>query len=159
MEVRDRPSRPVHRFTYPPRGSGEARRLIHIYHLPRSPALLYPQRRTLFMTSTNLPALQKLYHLDRSSPEFHIQLSKVLYSEEYQQCIPNLQRDDLARLIEYLDMVCRHVILPQPRLRQRRFSTISNHQVQRSGSVYASSGVYVEPRGRSRHHTPFHSNF
>ena len=63
------------------------------------------------MTSTNFPALQRLYRLDRSSPEFHNQLSKVLYGEEYQQCLPNLQHGDLAWLIDYLDTVCRHVIL------------------------------------------------
>ena len=43
------------------------------------------------MSSTNHPVLQKLHRLDRSLPEFHTQLSKALYGDEYQRCVPNLQ--------------------------------------------------------------------
>jgi len=111
------------------------------------------------MASANLPALQKLHRLDRSSSEFHSRLSKVLYGEEYQQCISNLQRDDLAWLIDYLDTVCRHVILPNHRSRQRRLSTVSNPQVPLSGNVYVNSEAYAEPRGYSRPHTHLPPNF
>jgi len=69
------------------------------------------------MPSPNPPALQQLRRLDRSSSDFPDQLSNVLYGEEYQKCVPNLQSDDLAWLVEYLDKVCRHVALPRPPLK------------------------------------------
>lgn len=59
------------------------------------------------MSSANDPALQKLHRLDRSLSEFHTQLSKVLFGDEYQRCVQNLQHDDLAWLVDYLDNVCR----------------------------------------------------
>ena len=55
------------------------------------------------------PTLQQLDHLDRSSPDFHDQLSNVLYGEEYQRCAPNLQGDGLVWLVDYLDKVRRHI--------------------------------------------------
>ena len=61
------------------------------------------------MSSPNLPALKKLSLLDRSSPGFHDRLSNALYKEEYQQCVPNVQGDDLVWLVDYLDKVCYHV--------------------------------------------------
>jgi len=62
-------------------------------------------------------ALQQLHHLDRSSPGFHDQLSNVLYGEEYKECVANLQDDDSVWLVNYLDMVRRHITLPHPPLR------------------------------------------
>ena len=59
------------------------------------------------MSSPSIPALQKLHHLDRSSPSFNAQLSDVLYGEEYKECILGLQRDDLVWLVDYLDKVRR----------------------------------------------------
>ena len=61
------------------------------------------------MSSSGPPVLQQLRHLDRSSPDFHDQLRKVLYGEEYMQCVPNLQGDDLVWLIDYLDKVCHRI--------------------------------------------------
>ena len=69
------------------------------------------------MTSTNPPALQKLRHLDRSSPEFHNQLSNALYGKEYQRCAQNLQHDDMAWLVDYLDKVYRPVVIPHSPLK------------------------------------------
>ena len=60
------------------------------------------------MPSLNPPALQKLHHLSRS---FHDQLSDILYGDEYQQCVPGLQGDDLVWLVEYLDKA-RHYVPP-----------------------------------------------
>jgi len=70
------------------------------------------------MLSPNSPALQKLYRLDRSSPaEFHGQLSNVLYGEEYQRCVPNLQGDNVVWLIDYLDEVRYHMTSPRSPLK------------------------------------------
>ena len=58
--------------------------------------------------------LQQLHHLDVSSPGFHDQLNDTLYGEEYQQCAPNLQGNDLIWLVDYLDKVPRRISLPTP---------------------------------------------
>ncbi|KAF9643878.1 hypothetical protein BDM02DRAFT_3191109 [Thelephora ganbajun] len=55
------------------------------------------------MSSPSSPTLQQLYRLDASSPDFGDQLSNVLYEQEYQQCVPNLQGDDPVWLVDYLD--------------------------------------------------------
>jgi len=55
--------------------------------------------------------LKQLRRLDRSSPKFHDQLSNVLYGEDYKQCVPNLQGDDLVWLVDYLDKVCRRIVV------------------------------------------------
>jgi len=57
------------------------------------------------------PALQQLSSLERSSPDFHDQLRSVLYRKDYVQCVSNLQGDDLAWLINYLDEVRRRVVV------------------------------------------------
>ena len=57
------------------------------------------------MSSPSSPALQRLCHLNKSSPDFHHQINDVLYGKEYQQCVPNLQGDDLVWLVDYLDNV------------------------------------------------------
>ena len=56
--------------------------------------------------------LQRLHRLDRSSPDFHEQLHSALRGEEYVQCEQTLEGNDLVWLIDYLDEVCRHVVLP-----------------------------------------------
>ena len=57
------------------------------------------------MTSPRAHALQQLLHLDTSSPVFQDELCNVLYGEEYTRCVPNLEGDDLAWLVDYLDEV------------------------------------------------------
>ena len=57
------------------------------------------------------PTLQRLNSLERSSPDFHDQLRSVLYGKDYVQCVPSLQGDDLAWLVNYLDEVRRRVVL------------------------------------------------
>ena len=64
------------------------------------------------MSSPISPVLQQLDRLNRSSPDFHNQLSNVLYGEEYTQCARGLRNGDLVWLVEYLDQVRRHVALP-----------------------------------------------
>jgi hypothetical protein len=56
--------------------------------------------------------LQQLRRLNKSSPDFHDQLCKALCGEEYKQCVPNLQGDDLVWLVGYLDNVRRRVAVP-----------------------------------------------
>ena len=60
---------------------------------------------------TSQHPLQQLHHLDRFSSDFHDQVSNALYGEEYKQCVPNLQGDDLVWLVDYLDKVRRRVSL------------------------------------------------
>jgi len=64
------------------------------------------------MSSPSSPALQRFHLLDRSSPDFDDQLSNVLYGEEYKRCVPNLEDDDLAWLVDYLDKVRRPIAIP-----------------------------------------------
>lgn len=52
-----------------------------------------------------LNPLQQLRDLDTTSLQFHKQLSSCLRGSEYQSAIPNLQGEDLAWLVEYLDGV------------------------------------------------------
>ena len=49
--------------------------------------------------------LQRLYDLDKTSPQFHQQLSDFLGGEEYGNPSSKLQSRDLASLAEYLDSV------------------------------------------------------
>ena len=55
--------------------------------------------------ATLLIFLQQLHDLDRASPQFYEQLGSFLRGEEYQNAAPNLQGEDLAWLVEYLDSV------------------------------------------------------
>jgi len=64
-----------------------------------------------------LALLQQLRDLSRSSLGFHDQLSKVLYGEDYRQCAPGLQGDDLAWLVDYLDKVLHRIALPRSPLK------------------------------------------
>ena len=64
------------------------------------------------MSSPGLPALQPLRHLNESSPGFHDQLSNILYGKEYEQCVPNLEGNDLVWLVDYLDKVRRDISVP-----------------------------------------------
>ena len=77
------------------------------------------------MPSPNTPALQKLHRLKGSSPDFYDQLSDVLYGEEYQQCVPILQGDDLVWLVDYLDKGRYHVAVQTLCLSRRRPSMVS----------------------------------
>ena len=68
------------------------------------------------MSSSNPTALQQLRRLDKSSPDFHKQLSNVLSGEEYVRSVPSLQGSDLVSLVDYLDKVCSPISLPRPLL-------------------------------------------
>ena len=87
-------------------------RVRFLVHIPSHRS--QPHSRALLMSSTSLPAMQRLRSLDRSSPGFHDQVCSVFYEEEYQKCVPDLQGDDSAWLVEYLNEVRRRIILPRP---------------------------------------------
>lgn len=63
--------------------------------------------------------LQRLCHLDRSSPGFHDQLNDVLYEKEYRVCVSNLDADDMVWLVEYLDKVRHRIAVSHPLLKLR----------------------------------------
>ena len=54
------------------------------------------------------PALRQLRDLDRTSPEFHEQLSNFFCGDAYRMVFPDLGREDLTWLAEYLDDVSLH---------------------------------------------------
>lgn len=58
--------------------------------------------------------LQVLRDLDGTSPQFHKQLSDILRGDEYRNVIPDLQGDDPAWLVEYLDNVSLQPPFPTP---------------------------------------------
>ena len=113
--------------------------------------------RTVFLMSSPTSAvLRQLNHLNRSSPEFHDQLSNALYGEEYQQCVRNLQNDDLAWLVEYLDKVRRsRPKFPALHSSRRRLSTASILPVRLPGNAYANSGPDAVLWDNSQHRTRF----
>jgi hypothetical protein len=69
------------------------------------------------MSSPSLPALQQLRRLDKSSSGYHKQLRDLLDGEEYKQCVPKLQGEDSAWLVDYLDKVRRQITLPHSPLK------------------------------------------
>ena len=111
------------------------------------------------MSSPTSPALQKLHHLDRSSPNFHDQLCNALHGEEYTQCVLNLQGDDLVWIVDYLDKVRRRVTLPYSPLSRRRLLMVSIVPLQLSTSVYVNSEADAALGGYFRHHTHFRLTF
>jgi len=58
-------------------------------------------------------ALKQLHGLDRTSSQFHKRLSGLLRSEGYRSAIPNLQGEDLAWLVDYLESVSLQSISPK----------------------------------------------
>jgi len=69
------------------------------------------------MSSPSSPVLQRLFRLDRSSPDFHDQLEDVLYGPEYVQCEQTLEGDDPVWLIDYLEEVRCYIALPHSPLK------------------------------------------
>ena len=59
------------------------------------------------MASPNSLALQQLHHLDTFSSSFQDKLCSILYGKEYAECVQDLEGDDPAWLVNYLDKVRR----------------------------------------------------
>ena len=88
------------------------------------------------MSSPNPTTLQQLRCLDRSSSNFHNQLTNVLYGEGYERSVLNLQGSDLVSLVDYLDKVCRPCHFLAICLSKRRPSIFLILQAPVSGNVY-----------------------
>ena len=58
--------------------------------------------KVVIMASPSSPTPQQFYNLDRSSPDFPRQLDDILHDQEHEQCVLDLQDDDLMRLVDYL---------------------------------------------------------
>ena len=100
------------------------------------------------MSPPNSPVLQQLHNLNRSSPDFNDQLSNVLYGEEYQKCVPNLQGEDLVWLVDYLDEVCRNIspshslLKPAQTLDYLNLSSAASRKCQRElRTICGTSGI------------------
>lgn len=83
------------------------------------------------------PALQQIYGLDRTSPEFDNQLDDLLHGDEYEGCVQELENSDLVWLINYLDNVRLYVPFSASRSTQHRHSMVLIPPVPLPGSVYA----------------------
>ena len=99
---------------------GEARQLIH--YLPGSLRLNHhhpiernpPEQPDIPMIRPKL--LQQLRDLDTASPQFHEQLTSCIRESEFRSAVPDLQGEDLAWLVEYLDGVSLQPIFPHSAL-------------------------------------------
>jgi hypothetical protein len=91
------------------------------------------------MPSPNFPILQQLDRLNESLSGFHDQLRDLLYGEEYKQCVPNLQGDDLVWLVDYLDKVLTALPFLALHLSQYRLSMALILPAPLPGSAYMNS--------------------
>ena len=107
------------------------------------------------MASPSSPTLQRLHSLDKSSPDSQDQLNDLLHENEYQECVPTLQGDELMWLIDYLDEVRRRVALPTLRSSWLRFSMASILPVWLPKSHYMNSEAYAAIGRYSQHCTIF----
>ena len=96
-------------------------------------------------TFPSYPVLQKLNNLDKSSPEFHVRLNDVLYAEEYIQCVTNIQDDDLAWLVDFLDNVSCQIVCQYSHLYRRRSLVVSHLLAPLSRNAYVNSKVSADP--------------
>ena len=105
--------------------------------------------------------LQQLQDLDRSSPQFHDQLSDLLRGEEYRSSVLNLQGDDLAWLVEYLDSVSLQFILVRPCTQRRCRSSppFLLLQATRSKNACMNSQIYVALGRFYQHRVRFQTLF
>ena len=102
--------------------------------------------------------LQQLYKLDRSSPKFHNQLSDLLCGEEYRDSVLNLQSDDLALLVEYLDTVSFQIASVQSCSRRWCRSsppflflqTTCSRNACTNSQIYVALGIFCRNRVRFR---------
>ena len=91
-------------FDVSPRGFGEVSK--HNTLLSTTfPTSHSPHATGFLMPPPNLPVLRKFPSIDASPSDLNDQLFKALYEEEYAQCLPNLEGDDIVWLVDYLDKV------------------------------------------------------
>ena len=126
--------------SFPLRFAGRLRRSLSFRHSP-------PRPEVSSIPLPRSPPLQKLHRLDASSPDFQDQLNNVLRGEEYVNCLPNLEDDDSAWLVDYLDKVSHRISLRHFHSSQCRPLIISILPVRPPTSVYTNSETYAA-RGR-----------
>ena len=119
---------------------------ISLFTLTRRRAVVDVARITHPMTPPG--PLQVLHDLDRTSPQFYKQLSDLLRGDEYRNVVLDLQGDDTAWLVEYLDNVSLQPSFPhllQPLCRSLQESqTIKVSNLKNSCK---NSEIYVALRG------------
>jgi len=98
-----------------PRGSSKVSGTL----LSRYPRTVYSFNSVPLPNTPMIPCkpLQQLHDLNRASPQFHDQLSNFLRGNEYRNGFPNLQSEDSAWLVEYLDSVSLRTTFIHPALR------------------------------------------
>ena len=119
---------------------------ISLFTLTRRRAVVDVARITHPMTPPG--PLQVLHDLDRTSPQFYKQLSDLLRGDEYRNVVLDLQGDDTAWLVEYLDNVSLQPSFPhllQPLCRSLQGS--KTVQVSSLRNSYKNSEIYVALRG------------
>ena len=116
---------------------------------------LLPQSKVFPMAPPTSLALQRLDSLDKSSPDFQDQLNDLLHENEYQECVPTLQGDELMWLVDYLDEVRHRVALPTLRSSCRRLSTSSALPIWLPQSYYMNSETYAATGRYSQRRTTF----
>ena len=85
--------------------------------------------------------------LDLFDKPFKIQLDSILNWREYQECVPALDKDDLVWLVNYLDKVRLHAVLPHSlRLNQSRHSIASIFPMLLPRNVDANSEAFAARR-------------
>ena len=114
---------------------------------PRFPALGWPTRSEEYCSrphQIHRPYENFVTSTGRSSPRFRDQFNNVLCAKDYRRCVPNLQNDDLVRLVGYLHQARRHVALPPPRSSQWRLLMVSTLLALHPKSQYVNSEGYTQ---------------
>ena len=88
------------------------RRVIRTSPFPQIRWALQHWPGQIFTMSTH-KVLKQFQGLDRTSSQFHKRLSGLLRSERYRSAVPNLQGEDLAWLVDYLESVSIQTIPPK----------------------------------------------
>lgn len=111
------------------------------------------------MSSPRPPILEQLHCLNKCSSKFPEQFNEVLHGKGYRKCVPNLQDDDSAWLVDYLDEVCCHTTTSPfyslCLIHHRLLRDTSIPPVPLFESAYVNSETYVGFGGYSQHHSQF----
>ena len=106
-------------------------------------------------------ALQELYHLDASAPEFCDRLDNFLHSQEYNECVLDLDSVDLTGLANYLDKVRCHAPVSPLCIKSaiHRLSAVSNLLAAPSRNANSNSSAFTASVKYTGHHTRFRQTF
>lgn len=108
------------------------------------------------MSSASSDPMERLLRLNSSSSNFNDRVCNILYGAEYSQWVEGVNGDDVARLIDFLDIVRFCGSLSPSRSNPGRLSVLSNLPVPVSGDVCESLGKYAARERYYQHRTrPF----